>query len=884
MSKKRGWILLISVIVLMGGVIAQVEYVGNEISKKYTGGSKIEGTINLSFVNESTEGVFTSNFLGNVTLIDLLQRNGFAEGEDYNCSTSGCLADYNPLGEVRHLKINASTSKTLGFRLSGREVNVRSLKFYLSSDMPPSCNRQMQIDLFGEREDYFQNYRYSNTSCGNVTFGCFSAALASGEYALADIPDSGEYCERVFLPVAPAFEVGAAVKNSTSGKSRIKMQLMNEGGSPLEECFLPAHKTQNEELKCTINYTSLRAGSFFVCISAESSGADYKIRTEDASSVCGTTDPASQIYDRDYELFAEALQFEWVEIEVNRTNFERMNPGKDFIEEANAYLEERYGSDCSKGCFLPLKVTGMTQNLNFSGIEMKYESAGTVLTSTTLYSLEKTPSRISTRELEIDLIHANFTIPFQSSENTLEILFAGESLVEIGINLTKGFDFDVSPKFALLGISTNFTIQSNGSISRAIWDFGDDSPVEQTSAKSNSHKYLKNGEYILRVSAYSADGKTAAKNFRVEVGNARDSAAKLITRYHSRIANLTVQMANYPPLLANELKERISLEDMKARLNSLENEFSVSVTDEEYSLLVGKLLEMDVPYAVLPFTSANPPLISFIQNAELSYILELSGKGNASVDEGKLREGISGWVYENYDASASYKQMSSYKDSGREELITYFKITLSPKKEFEEEKYLIIGYPLEGIKFVAGEGARAAGAEGTYLSMRGRTEVEFTVPGAVSPSEIGIYLSPEIRELNIENLVIDESDEPGFRTGWFIALIAILAGVTLGGYIFLQEWYKKNYESHLFKNRDELYNLINFIHNSRFTNLSDSEVKKKLSGAGWRGEQMEYAFRKLDGKRTGMFEIPLFKGRENKIVMMEIAKRQMGGERFIKRH
>ena len=55
--------------------------------------------------------------------------------------------------------------------------------------------------------------------------------------------------------------------------------------------------------------------------------------------------------------------------------------------------------------------------------------------------------------------------------------------------------------------------------------------------------------------------------------------------------------------------------------------------------------------------------------------------------------------------------------------------------------------------------------------------------------------------------------------------------------------------------------------------------------SGWKGEQISYAFNKINGKRTGMWEIPLFKRKENLEVEREIQKRHSGGidTRFIKR-
>ena len=116
--------------------------------------------------------------------------------------------------------------------------------------------------------------------------------------------------------------------------------------------------------------------------------------------------------------------------------------------------------------------------------------------------------------------------------------------------------------------------------------------------------------------------------------------------------------------------------------------------------------------------------------------------------------------------------------------------------------------------------------------------------------------------------------------GWLgvVILVVVLA-------FFLQMWYKNNYEKNLFKKGDELYNVMTFIYNSRNSGLSDSDIKKKLSTAGWRGEQINYAFDKLAGKVLGIFGIPIFRATQEKKVREEIERRQVkqADARFIKR-
>ena len=101
----------------------------------------------------------------------------------------------------------------------------------------------------------------------------------------------------------------------------------------------------------------------------------------------------------------------------------------------------------------------------------------------------------------------------------------------------------------------------------------------------------------------------------------------------------------------------------------------------------------------------------------------------------------------------------------------------------------------------------------------------------------------------------------------------------------MQEWYKRNYQKSLFAESNDLYNLITFIYNARRSGLDDNEIRAKLRQQKWSNEMIRFAFRKIDGKRVGMLEIPLFTRREHKETIKQISNRQGSpiDARFIKR-
>ena len=89
--------------------------------------------------------------------------------------------------------------------------------------------------------------------------------------------------------------------------------------------------------------------------------------------------------------------------------------------------------------------------------------------------------------------------------------------------------------------------------------------------------------------------------------------------------------------------------------------------------------------------------------------------------------------------------------------------------------------------------------------------------------------------------------------------------VGVGVYVILQEWYKKKYENHLFKKRNDLYNLMIYITEEKKKDSSDKEIYSRLKKSGWSSEQVNYVLRKHAGRRTGMLEITSFRKKKAEV-------------------
>ena len=878
--KKWDILFLVSaVIILFAGLsLASFTFIGQNVKTDYLAGDKITGIVNISFDKEPATSQIISNFIGNISLLDLLNKNNLVLGVDYNCSTQNCLPGYATKSEISTIALGDNEPKIVGFKITGKTMEINSLNLSITSDTPQSCIRQILVNVLDTNEIFIQNPKYTANACDVLYSGCFDNILSSESYQNATIKNS-PYCEKITLPPAAAYQFGATVKNSTTGTSDLKIKLYDSAWSPKSECTLPRNTQDINDLKCVMNYTTIDQSDFFVCISnpgyTTNNQINYQIRAEQSGNKCGTADMGST-FSRDYEIFARAMQFDSVNIGIS---------GTSSASQANEYISEKYGGDCTLGCVIPFKVFGKAQNLAFNNVQLRYTAEGTSLTENRLYLLEEDSSKITSRLLKLNLEPAGFVIPLNASgQKNFTIYMSNASLnrtiFSTPVNISASFDFDVNPKSALVGIETNFSVITSLQNVSSSWKFGDGT-TGASNEKSIIHVYKTKGTYTLEVELSKSDGTRAKKTVTIIVGDPKESATILFDRYDKRISDVTNQINSLPDWAKTEVEKKLDPRALNNTLSQIKTDYDIAVKDEDYTAVVNKLLALEVPTAVATSKSGTFPLIVGSNNVDTNYIEELSAQKVSEKE--KLKADIVSWMAENYDANVSFEVISKFVDSKETPIVTKFKLRLIPKIAQTETNYLFINYPSDAIIFMKAYGEKAV-LSGTYVQLSETGEdIEFLLPEYVEVSSLGAYISPDVSRLGTDESI--GFYEPETRTGWIIFWLIVLLIATLAGYIVLQEWYKRHYESYLFKNKDDLYNLVNFIYNSRAVGLKDAEVRNKIAKTGWNGEQITYAFKKIDGKRTGMYEIPIFKWLEMRKVKKEIQKRQRNpiDIKFIKR-
>ncbi|MEM4271547.1 MAG: hypothetical protein QXD13_00410 [Candidatus Pacearchaeota archaeon] len=857
-------IAIVTLVALLAS--ASFNYIGNTVETDYISGETIKGYVNISFSNEPSNSLFTSNLGGKISLLELLEKNDFEEGVDYNCSSINCLPWYEAGAKITSLTLSANQPKIVGFKITGSDISVSSLKFSIASNAAANCQRQILVDLLDKNETFIQNDKTGSNACGSENWGCFDSSSASESVRIT----SSEYCEKISLPEAAGYKIGAII-TSGAGSPKLTMKIYEKEWQNSKSCELPS-VSGTKKVSCIVNYSEKTGGDYFVCISADKN-TEYRIRIEDSGTNCGSDDMGSS-YPVDYEIFAQPIEFGAPgTIVINESSYSGL------AYDADAYIYENYERNCTRGCVIPFKIYGIAQELTFSNVKIEYEKKGGATDNSDFYLIEKKSSLISTaKPLNINIEKAGFEIPFNySGRKTFELYLDGDEILSKTINVTKGFDFNITHTDVLLGEEILFQALTAENIVKSIWNFGDGA-TETTAGTLVKHTYLpssyrKEG-YKVDVELTSANGAKARKSINVTISNLNDSAWKLVRDIEYRIGNLTRDKGNFPQNIAGEIEKQLSLSEINSELSKIKTRLANATKDEDYASIIGDALELNVPSSIKikEEGKAFPFSIGFA-NIDLSYLQRITASEEISEkSKESIKTAIFSWLDKNYDAKIDYTMVKSVYADGREEpLLTAFKISLNTKEGYEGgESYLIIGRPINSISFLGNYSEKEIGS-GTYIPISGSKTIEFAIKGEIKPGSLGIYLSPALEEIYTKYEIYEE---PGFRWGRFFLWTFILLVLAFVIYVLLYEWYKKHYENYLFKNPDDLYNVISFIYYSRAKGMKDDEIRKKLSEAGWSGEKIEYAFRKLDGKRTGMWEIPILMFFEKKRVAQEIAKRE----------
>jgi PKD repeat protein len=892
------WGLLFVSIFLTSFVSANfiVGNVSHSVPTSYGPGELLSGWFNISLDNVASDSLLTV-FGNSINILDFLNENNFdCDNDGCSCIPENCERGYSIVngdtGDSSKSFAHQSASEWLvGIKLNGDVDSISSFNLDVVTDVGSFCLYPLTIDIGDDGNLEFIATKTTNEPCiYNDAYGCFDDFNTSK----TNLSDVNYYCEEINLPGDyKNFKIGAIIE----GNGLINLELSLNMDDDEFECTTSI--STSGEVSCNVNLTETltEPTTAEVCI-RKKDGAEYEIKYED-NSTCGFVRDNYfefiETSEHDFEIFARP--FKYASVDSFRFNQESLVGDDADINLANSidnYINDNYNNDnCAEDCIIPIRFDFKTpQSTTISNFTLSYTSNGLPRTETNLYVLEESSVILNSDFLKLDLAYSNLSVPSNLGNHTLTLELEDTSIFSQSIQ-TKAIPQILGlvqqtipalinyPLVAILaGSANNLTFN---------WNFGD-GIIENSNSNSIEHIYNATGNYNVILTVRNQFGNLS-KTFPIVVVSPREYINDSLNDSKNDIKKIENEINQLPEWIKNHILQKVKLEDLKNELNSLEMQYDGGfVEDAKILEIMQKISKLNIPNELKISQEINS-FSFFPNNDELDLdALEILGAGTPDQTREVYSGAASNWVKLNLGVLLESKTYSFYFDDVKEDIVSYVKVILDPLDSLNEFYFVIEGNP-EEIVFNREVNSRDVGqtAVGIIFSdLKERETIEFLLPGKVDISNLPIYISPEFQNLELgtvpgpcdhDGKCESGEDYKNCRSdckpiGWTVFWFFVLFLIAFIVYIALQEWYKKHYESKLFPNKSQLFNLVNFMSVSLNQGIKKGKIYGKLKDLGWGGEQLDYVWKKLQGKRVGTWEIPIFKWVENKKVKEELAKRQ----------
>jgi PKD repeat protein len=708
----------------------------------------------------------------------------------------------------------------------------------------------------------------------------------------------GPLCEKIVLPPMRGFRVGTKINGTGDATFHITLDAEGIGGTCRITTSNGGAKSCDIELDETL-------GDYIeadVCLFADESNTNlYNVNFEDVD-VCGYNEDNGQIFHHDFEIYARPLKYKEVEDFRFDSNIFEVETNLSGI--VWDYVDDKYGGDCDPECIIPIKVySGILQSLRIDDSKLGYKANGLEQNPIVdFYSLDEISASISSEFMKLVIDDAEFSVPNEVGKHDLDFRIGGAGIDdEINVKSVPTI-VRVFPTRPALLVPTKFVAVMEGLVENEsyqyIWDFGDGSSSKISLDNVMEYTYSAKDSYTITLNVTSDFGEVS-RSFPISVVTPYDAINKTINEYTRDLDKVDGKLKLLPSWVQERILKINDIDSLRGAVDRLEKKYKETLRDEDEELIkiMNDLVVLKIPNDLRVGQSINKA--AFVQSRERFDVNALGelGAGDVQEDEEKYYDSVNAWVRQNVDITLESSTYFLYYESGSSEvLVSHIKLVMTPMKDVEEffmilegnpsdivlmddyrEKDLDFGYGLRFPELFSGESKN----------------VEFLIPEVVEILDPPVYVSPEYRSLEFSfeagvcnnNNICDANAGETYKNcradckPWSLTLVFlfVLVVVTLIIYVVLQEWYKRGYERHLFKNKNQLFNIMAFMRNAQNAGMGKKQVFEKLRPFKWSKEQLNYAWNRLHGKRTGMWEIPIFRSFERKKIKEEMARRGVVG-------
>ena len=819
----------------------------HSIQTVYSLGDEIHGWVNLSLLNESSDSSLSSSLGSSISLLQLIK---VLPGFKYTCVPEDCNSSYEASDKEASKEFSSSESSKevlFGLYIKKEKAITEVSKFLmnLKFENPESEGSPLIIDFFDDNISDWVAYNGTGYFSDDNP-GCFEEDDSS---ELAEF-SGNTYCEKITLSPSPGVIIGANVIGT--GDASFKLSIQGEEG---ENC--DAESRGEKRVFCELeNFEVKEKGEYSVCIQADNEVAQsYKIKYEEESP-CGFNEEGE--YDYDFDIFAQEETYGYVgAIVLNTTEIEK-STGFNIEEEIENYLFTKYKNNCSKGCVIPIKFIMIPNSkLSLTNLAFSY-SAGIGVSDSLIYNLAKSAPKLSTNFSKLMLDDANFSLPSTKGNYTFSLSLGSKKIFTEKISVETGALIRlISSSYLPKNYSSTFTIKVLGtadSIDHYNWDFGDQSNIQKTSTPTISYAYLNAGNYTLTVEAVNTNGKVSSGSFPVQVVLASAIVPSLLTTKNDSLNSLKNSLKNssFTPFQKESITSTLKLNQFQSTINKIASNLTVSTTESEFSKFLANLSSMDFPNSVLDtLNGVNMELYPSVDVILPSVMGEIEDLENySSSQESAYREAITTWWSENKKITFSFDEFSSIQGSQSSILLKTFTLNIEPLKSDSVESYLVT----KKLNNLILSDNSSVIEKNSYLFIpidNSAKTISLSTSEDITFSSLPVFISPVLSKLSISTSD-DDPVSPQFNKQFFIGASIIVVFIGLISWILIGRWYRTKYEAKLFKDKNQLYNLVNFIQKEKDTGKKKGDIVSSLKKAGWSSEQLRYAMKKHANKSTGM--------------------------------
>jgi hypothetical protein len=853
-------LFILSIIFLIGFVSASFTLgnVSNGIPSAYGPGDKITGWINISFSNEPSTSIISSSLGGQITLSDLLKKTSNS-GFTYTCNPISCTSSYTAQDSdiSKILSFSGEQSKIIAFKLTGNVGEISKLSFDVASNNPETEKFPFSIDLLNDGDSEWDFY-YMTDNFGVSNFGCLSNMNPPNEGYLT----TNAYCERIYLTKAPGVRIGAEVDSDADIAYSMSIQAA-DGNSSMESCTATAETTGKQIISCIPPYLVADKGNYFVCINTENSGDanKYKIKYETSENPCGFAEPYSGTYSYNFKIFAEQgtyasnVNFAFDDAEMQSANSD-VTDLESYIKD---YVTDTYNNDCTAGCVIPIKITsGLSQTISITNPSLLYQSNGITIAAATLYDAEESPAEFNSAFGELSIDEAGFFVPKNASTPTFSISIGGNSILQrtITVGNVPSVNYIIP---AIIPSDYSVTFQAGTTMGKNItsykWEFGDGGTVTTNVSKA-THTYTEAGSYILKITTTDNLGRSYTKAFTVLAETAAQAIPDILADIEMKLTLIQQKNNLLSTFEKNSLKRIIDVAAISSNLTKIKSTISSGTTEAQYASILDQLMTIRIPDDVGATLTAQGLLYyPRADNVNLDVLSTIYGENYEVTKQQLYKDAAVEWELENTNVAFDYSEISSVYSDYTEESIKSFDVLID--YQGSDDAYAVIEGE-DGMQFTAGSPSEESGYYYVKLNNGGQTRITFSTTGNFDFTTLPMIISPSLSKLNLNEDFSPEKTPNKWAK--FILLAIVVLIVAIIAWVLLKMWYKRKYENHLFKNKNNLFNIINYIKTSKEKGMNEKDITAQLKKSGWNSEQIAYAMKKFSGKQTGMpdFHINLF--------------------------